>query len=103
MKPQRPLRLFSPYPSIGVCNEHFLHHRRRGRRNHCCGLLRPARLNKLPDMIFLSACAWSKALAEQLGARVGILSDLQGTTVSVAHTTFGSEANPMLSQESLVA
>jgi hypothetical protein len=104
MKPQRLLRLFSPYPSIGVCHEHFLHHRRRGRHSHCCGLPGPACLNKLPNDfdLILFACACSKAIAKQLDAQVGILSGPLGTSVPVTHATFGSEANPMLNQQSLV-
>jgi hypothetical protein len=33
--------------SVGVDNEHFLHHRRRGRGNHSCRLLGSASLNKV--------------------------------------------------------
>jgi hypothetical protein len=37
------------HASIGVHNEHFLHHRRRGRNPLRCRLLRIARLNKQLD------------------------------------------------------
>jgi two-component sensor histidine kinase len=44
-----------------------------------------------------------KALAKQLDAQVGTLSGPLGTIVSVTHATFGSEANPVPGQQSLVA
>jgi two-component sensor histidine kinase len=44
-----------------------------------------------------------KALAKQLDAQVETLSGPQGTTVSITHATFRSEANPILGQQSLVA
>jgi hypothetical protein len=43
------LRIEVGYASIGVPNEYFLHHRRRGRSPLRCRLLRTARLNKQFD------------------------------------------------------
>ena len=45
----RAFILKSRMTQVGVRNEHFLHHRCRGRHNLCCRLLRVTRMNKQTD------------------------------------------------------
>ena len=45
VRPGRSCSIEIAHASIGVRNEHFLYHRRRGRYRRCCRLLGSARLN----------------------------------------------------------